>query len=255
MDKINTDIEFFQKMREEAKKKREQELRDQQAEIVQLEAKSKQAIINKKFDDACIPKRFQNLSFEQYKCDTPEQAEAFKRCKAFADNFDAVLEKGACMFLGGKTGTGKTHLSCSIANKVIGDGYSAVFSSVSDIAREMRDSYKSSVTTETDVLNKFMLPQLLIIDEVGVQKGSHAEKMLLTDLINKRYENMLPTILIGNITRDEAASDDILGHRIMDRFEQNSRFVKFDWQSYRKRSNGVLNKFCALSGITYLGGV
>ncbi len=44
---------------------------------------------------------------------------------------------------------------------------------------------------------------LLIIDEVGVQFGSAAEMAILQEIINARYEIILPTILISNLSPEE----------------------------------------------------
>ena len=44
----------------------------------------------------------------------------------------------------------------------------------------------------------FIRPDLLILDEVGVQFGSETEKMILFEIINGRYEQLKPTIVISN---------------------------------------------------------
>ena len=47
----------------------------------------------------------------------------------------------------------------------------------------------------------FIRPDLLILDEVGVQFGSETEKMILFEIINGRYEQLKPTIVISNLAR------------------------------------------------------
>lgn len=74
---------------------------------------------------------------------------------------------------------------------------------------------------------------LLIIDEVGVQFGSESEKIILFEIINERYEQMKPTILISNLSEDELSR--YVGERIIDRMrEGKGAVINFDWESYRK---------------------
>jgi DNA replication protein DnaC len=57
---------------------------------------------------------------------------------------------------------------------------------------------------------------------------------MLFDVLNARYANQRPTILIGNLTADEL--EEYLGERIMDRLlESGSAVVPFTWESYRRR--------------------
>ena len=75
-------------------------------------------------------------------------------------------------------------------------------------------------------------PDLLILDEVGVQFGSDAEKLILFEIINTRYQDMKPTILISNLTLVELGK--YIGERVVDRMrEGGGAILSFDWDSYR----------------------
>ena len=74
-------------------------------------------------------------------------------------------------------------------------------------------------------------PDLLILDEVGVQFGSDFEKQILFDVLNERYEKLKPSILLSNIPGDQLA--DYLGERVTDRLRENGgKMIGFDWDSY-----------------------
>ena len=80
----------------------------------------------------------------------------------------------------------------------------------------------------------FIRPDLLILDEVGVQFGSETEKMILFEIINGRYEQLKPTIVISNLAD---ALTDYLGERVVDRLrEGGGRMLIFDWPSYRRQA-------------------
>ena len=86
-------------------------------------------------------------------------------------------------------------------------GHSVYFTSVLKVTRSVKDCYRldarKSVQQSIDELQK---PALLILDEVGVQFGSDTEKLILFEILNGRYEAMLPTMLISNLSEPELIS-------------------------------------------------
>ncbi len=80
---------------------------------------------------------------------------------------------------------------------------------------------------------------LLVIDEVGIQFGTDTERMILYEILDLRYEAMLPVILTTNIT-DLKSLEKLLGERIIDRlFEGESKIVVFEWESHRRFQKAV----------------
>lgn len=78
--------------------------------------------------------------------------------------------------------------------------------------RSVKETYaKGSGRTEAQALRDLVDPDLLILDEVGVQFGSDTEKLILFEIINGRYEASRPTIVISNLAaprwRNILASD------------------------------------------------
>ena len=73
---------------------------------------------------------------------------------------------------------------------------------------------------------------LLVIDEVGAQFGSDTEKLFIFDIIDGRYQDMKPTILISNL--DIAGIKDVIGERCVDRLrEGGGSMIAFNWESSR----------------------
>ena len=182
---------------------------------------------------AGIPPRFKNHSFETFIAKTADQELKKKVCLDYANNFEENFKLGKSMILCGTTGTGKTHLACSIANQVIQNRRSAIFINVFKAIDDIKETWsKQSDKTEREVINNFIKTDLLILDEIGVQFGSDSEKMILFKILNERYSNMKPTILISNLNAE--ALQEFAGERVMDRMRENGgMIVKFDWQSYR----------------------
>ena len=88
------------------------------------------------------------------------------------------------------------------------------------------------------MIRYFTKPDLLIIDEVGVQFGSPAEMTILHEVINARYESVLPTILISNLPPEQLK--EFISDRIFDRVTDGGRnYLVFNWASFRG-NNGVI---------------
>lgn len=182
---------------------------------------------------AQIPLRFHDRTFENFRADGAGPAKALKIARAYAASFDDRLAQGGGLVFCGKPGTGKTHLACAIASEVIEQGRGAKFMTVIQAVREVKETYRrDSDKTEQQAIDAFKYPDLLILDEVGVQWGSDAEKLILFEIINGRYSDMRPTILISNLQESELGA--YIGDRAVDRMrEGGGAVVAFDWASYR----------------------
>ncbi len=188
---------------------------------------------------AAIPERFSDRRLDTYRPTCPEARHALQVAQGYAANFGAVRKSGACLIFCGDIGTGKTHLSVGIAHAVLEQGGQAVFTSVIRAVRSVKETYSKGVgRTEAQALRDLVEPDLLILDEVGVQFGTDAEKLILFEIINGRYESLRPTIIISNLAIGEL--EKYLGGRAVDRLrEGGGKVVVFDWESYRGRREVV----------------
>ena len=206
----------------------------------QLKERDKQAALEReqrkwaaKIGSAAIPERFKDRTLESYVAKTSGQKKALAFAKEYAENFDQVLKNGRSAIFTGKVGTGKTHLAVGIALSIMQQQRSALFVTVQRLIRRIKDSWRTKEETESDVVNAFASPDLLILDEVGVQFGSEFEKQQLFDVLNERYEKLKPSILLSNIPSEQLS--DYLGERVMDRLRENGgALIGFNWDSYRK---------------------
>lgn len=185
------------------------------------------------FHRAGIPPRFSDRTFDGYVATQQGQKIALGVCRAYAEKWTDKRKVGASLVLTGAPGTGKTHLACAIASTVMEAHLSsALFITVSSMLRSIKETYrKGSERSEQEAIDAFGKPDLLILDEVGVQVGSDHEKLLMFEVLNERYQSMLPTILISNLSVDEL--EEFLGHRVMDRYRECGSVLAFDWQSHR----------------------
>lgn len=203
-----------------------------EAEERERREQTKRAQIRRYLADSCLGERFVGKTFGDYHPVCPEAHRALEECRVFAAEF--VPGSGRNLILVGSPGTGKNMLSAIIGQEVMARGSSFLHTSAVKVVRRFKDSWKIPGATEEEVLRYFVAPDLLVIDEIGVQFGTPTEKLYLTEVINDRYEAKRSTILLSNLTMKQV--EEVIGARGIDRFhEDGSRVLVFAWPSYRRQ--------------------
>jgi len=214
-------------------RQREKDAEDQKALMAKIAADR----LANKLGAALIPSRFRDRSFEGYIATEPKQIKALTVCREYAENFAEHFKAGRCLLLLGNVGTGKTHLAAAIANHIMQTtNATAVYRTVGGILQHIKGSYdRESEYSEADAFAAYTKPSLLIIDEVGATKPTEFELATLFNIINGRYEEQLPTVVISNLPAGELSG--ALGERCVDRLREGGGIaVGFDWKSARARA-------------------
>ena len=98
--------------------------------------------------------------------------------------------------------------------------------------RAVRETWRrDSEQSEREVLRYFASLDLLVIDEIGVQYGTDGEQTIIFEVLDRRYRDIRPTILITN--QDKGGLVQFVGERTFDRLIETSRWIAFDWPSFR----------------------
>lgn len=212
------------------------EREEREAKKAVEESAERQKRLESRMNQAGIPLRFRSKTFDSYIVDTDGKERARAAAMEFAANFKTHRRNGTFMVFSGKPGTGKSHLAISIAQEIMA-GHTALYTSAIDAVRMIRDTWRrDSNKTERQVLDELASIDLLILDEVGVQYGTEAEQVSLFDIIDKRYRDLMPTILLTNL--NAKGMKEFLGDRSYDRLRENGLWVILDWESQRKRVPG-----------------
>lgn len=187
--------------------------------------------IQEKIGKCGIPKRHQACRVHNYHAVTEKQIALKNAVKAYIDELFSGSLKRNFVFLG-NCGTGKTHLACAIGSAAIHKGKTVLFSSASEVIRRVQATHKSQRESEFELMNEYARLDLLILDEVGVQYETESAKRIITEIVNDRYNNELPTVFISNLSPAEFAAT--MGERAMSRMKQDGclPFV-CDWEDYR----------------------
>jgi DNA replication protein DnaC len=190
-------------------------------------------LIAQRTAESLIPRRFADRRFSNYIADELGQKRALNVCRRYVDSWAEQRPKGTSLIFTGGPGTGKTHLACAIASELIEMHQTRVlFVSVTEALRRIKETYrKDSEESERVAIDSLLTPTLLILDEIGVQIGSDHEKLLLFEVLNGRYNDLQPTILLSNLSA--ADLEGYLGQRVMDRYRECGAVIAFDWASRR----------------------
>jgi DNA replication protein DnaC len=207
------------------KEKAEKEARDRVEKLRRWESKLGQS---------GIPERFKARTLESYFADTSEKKRALDFALMYSLDFNG--KSGMSALFVGKPGTGKTHLAVGIGLSAMEQGYSVLFYTVMRAIRRVKDTWsRDSKETESEAIAALVEPDLLILDEVGIQFGSETEKLILFDILNERYEKRRSCILLSNLSTDEVSA--FLGERIIDRLrEDGGEVIPFTWESHRGKA-------------------
>lgn len=213
-------------------------IRQREADRIEAEEKSRQYAadrLSQKLGGAMIPPRFRGKTFESFLAADARQQKVLGVCRDYAVNFPKHHADGRSLLLLGNVGTGKTHLAAAIADYVIRNhGLNALYRTVYSILQHVKGSFDREASySESEAFRDFIQPELLVIDEVGATKSSEFEQQTLFNIINGRYEQQLPTIVISNLAPDELGA--ALGERCVDRLREGGGIAQvFSWGSARK---------------------
>jgi DNA replication protein DnaC len=194
-----------------------------------LRAKAVNARTERLLGKSGLGKRFAGRRFETFNV-TADTKEAYDACVSFCDTFS---EDSKGIRLVGNYGCGKTHLTASIIHRLAEQGIGGVFVVVPELLRAIRRGYNSPNEDSEKLVSLTEEAPLLVLDDLGAEKPSDWVREQLYVIINRRYENMLPTIVTTNCSTQELV--DRVGQRTVSRLIEMTTPYKITAKDYRMR--------------------
>ena len=177
-------------------------------------------------DDALKIACFENAE------ETPDNRDNLATCKAYAEQFDKMLAKNQGLLLMGDVGTGKTYMSACIANYLIANGTPCVMTSFVRLIT-LTKPYEGD--SDDGVVESLLRVPLLVIDDLGAQRGTEYATERVYDFINRRVLSGKPMVITTNITDPKQLTNavEVSERRIYDRILQHCAPIMFTGKSWR----------------------
>jgi DNA replication protein DnaC len=150
------------------------------------------------FTAASLPATVARASFEAHRAGKhPTQAAARGAAEEFAKKFRPDRETHGLLFYG-PPGTGKTYLLASIVRYLtLERGVSCRYVEFMLLLSEIKAAFGSN-RGYLDVLGPLARAPVLVIDELGKERGTDWERSMLDELISRRYNDGLTTLFATN---------------------------------------------------------
>lgn len=139
--------------------------------------------------------RFARRTFDSF--DASKDKSAYEKCLAYSDRY-ADTERNSLLIVG-SYGTGKTHLAAAIGNKLMDNGIPVLFDTFSGHLNKLKAEFNGGRSIYLEQMKSI---DMLILDDIGKEKQTEWSRSIMFDVINYRYEHMLPIVMTTNLSNE-----------------------------------------------------
>lgn len=170
--------------------------------------------------------RFRKRRFETFDASVDENA--YRKCLDYSEHYKDT-ERNSLLIVGGY-GSGKTHLAASIGNKLMDGGVSVLFDTFGGHLNKLKLEFNGGRSV---YLNQMKTVDMLMLDDIGKEKQSEWSQSVMFDVVNYRYEHLLPIVMTTNLNKDSLA--EYLGEAIWSRLCEMCIGVATKGGDYRRK--------------------
>lgn len=154
-----------------------------------------------------------------------------KVARDYVAKWSEVLQSNVGLLLWGDVGTGKTFFAACIANALVEQNVSVRMTNFSSILNDL-----FSESDKNKYLDRLNDHNLLIIDDLGIERGTEYALEQVYNIIDTRYKSGRPLIITTNLTLEELNYPaDVQHKRIYDRVLGMCVPVMFNGSNFRNQ--------------------
>ena len=153
------------------------------------------------------------------------------KAKRYVEHWEDAARKNIGLLLFGDVGTGKSFLAGCIANALLEQDVPVLMTNFPTILNRMTGLFGSE---RADFLASLNAYDLLILDDLGAERGTEYALEQVFAVIDARYRSRKPLVVTTNLTLDALKHPDDLSHaRIYDRILEICAPILFGGENLR----------------------
>lgn len=158
---------------------------------------------------------------------------SIKRSQIYDMATGEFVRKSTDVLFAGPPGVGKSHLVEALGQQLVRLGFTVLYRSIFDVVRDFL--HDEALGDDNRLLKKYLKPELLIIDDMGMKQLPRRSGEYLFEIIHRRYE-IRSTIMTSNRPLEDwgkLIGDVPAATAILDRFLHRAEIITITGKSYR----------------------
>lgn len=129
----------------------------------------------------------------------------YKECEKYVQRWPEMRQNGFGFYFWGNVGAGKTHTATALANELMEKQMVEVlFLSMPETVSRVKKTFDSPLKTiDASLFDKMKEVELLVIDDLGVEKLSDWLESEMYQIVDYRWKNQKPMIITSNQSLDD----------------------------------------------------
>ena len=159
------------------------------------------------------------------------------KAHAYVENWKEAYKSNIGLLLFGDVGTGKSFFAGCIANALLDQDVPVLMTNFPTILNRLTGMFAED---RSEFIASFDEYDLLIIDDLGVERSTEYAMEQMFFVIDSRYRSRRPMIITTNLKLSELKNPPDLAHaRIYDRILERCAPILFDGKNFREENAGA----------------